>query len=133
MRLTIRERFTLLQALPRTGNLATIKIVRELREVLSFDEREHALLGFYESAAPNGELVVNWRSGFDDGDKPPEGFTLEEAREGLQEILDGADVAIGIKAAEIVQSTLERLNEEGALREEHISLCEKFEVTDKET
>ena len=71
MRLTIHERFALLQVLPKAGNLATIKIVRELREVLSFDEREHALLGFYESTEPSGEKVVNWRSGFEDGDKPP--------------------------------------------------------------
>lgn len=45
MKLGIPERIRLLAILPEKGNLLTIKIVRELREELSFSEKEHKDFG----------------------------------------------------------------------------------------
>jgi hypothetical protein len=41
MQLTVLDRFLLMGALPATGDFATIKIVRLLREKVSFRESEH--------------------------------------------------------------------------------------------
>ena len=56
MDLTVRERLLLLQILPRQGDLTTIKIVRRLREELSFDEDEHRQLNFQQT---DGQLTWN--------------------------------------------------------------------------
>ena len=41
MRFTIRERIILLDVLPATGNSATLRLQRKLREALSFSEEEN--------------------------------------------------------------------------------------------
>ena len=41
MKLDVGERIRLLGILPEKGNLLTLKIVRELRDDLSFSEKEH--------------------------------------------------------------------------------------------
>jgi hypothetical protein len=41
MKLDVGTRIRLLGILPETGNLLTLKIVRELRDELSFSEKEH--------------------------------------------------------------------------------------------
>jgi len=41
MKLGVGDRLILLSILPREGDITTLKIVRELRENLSFDEAEH--------------------------------------------------------------------------------------------
>ena len=45
MKLTVLQRFKLLNILPAEGNFSTLRIVRELREALSFTEEEHAAFG----------------------------------------------------------------------------------------
>ena len=46
MELTVKERIALMDALPREGNFADLKIVRTLQDSLSFSEEEHKILNF---------------------------------------------------------------------------------------
>ncbi len=55
MELTVMERLLLLQLLPKEGNFLTLRMVRKLREDLSFSEEEHAVLKFVEE---NG--AIRW-------------------------------------------------------------------------
>ncbi len=99
MKLNTFERLILLNILPQEGDFTTLKIVRKLRETLSFSEEEHKRLQFKQ----DGEQV-KWLT---EGD-------IEK------------DINLGEKATDIVVSTLKKLNEQKKLKDEHYSLYEKF-------
>ena len=99
MELLAGERLVLLSVLPKEGNFTTIKVVRELREGLSFNEEEHKVYAFKQE----GDFVI-WNK---EKDTPKE-------------------VKIGEKANDIIKEALKKLNEEKKLRDEHIGLYEKF-------
>lgn len=100
MELTVAERLMLLGLLPAEGDLTTLRIVRELREALSFDEAEHARLALRQE----GDRVL-WT---DDGGTKA--------------------VDIGAKARRLIADKLEQMNSDGKLTEQHLSLCDKFEI-----
>jgi hypothetical protein len=110
MRLTVFERLTLLNILPQEGNFTTLKILREMREGLSFSEEEHKVLQFKGPGEQlqNGEVVqpgkVVWNTS---------GDVLK-------------DVALGEKATEIVTERLKTLDQQSKLTDAHFSLYEKF-------
>jgi len=97
--LTVIERLVLLNILPKEGDFTTIKLLRKLRENLSFDEEEHEKLQFQQ-----------------DGDQVRWNMTAVQSKH----------IAIGEKMTDIVQSALEKLNSEKKLMDEHFSLYEKF-------
>lgn len=97
MKLSILERLILLGTLPREGNFTTIKIIRKLRETLSFSEEEHKKLQFK-----------------DDNDRLTWAMDFEK------------DVVIGEKATDTIIESLKKLDEQKKLTEEHFSLYEKF-------
>lgn len=101
MILSVYERLTLLNILPVQGDLTTVRIVRQLREALSFDEAEHAALQF----RVDGQQV-QWRT----------------------EAEHHKDVDIGVKAMAIIHDVLDKLNRDKKLTEAHLTLCEKFGV-----
>lgn len=76
MELTVLERLVVLEVLPREGDYTTLKILRELREALSFSEAEHALLQF--TSRPDGRLV--WKV---DAPVPPKAIALGERAHAL--------------------------------------------------
>jgi len=98
--LNILERLTLLQCLPAQGDITTIRIVRKLREDLSFSEAEHTRFGIQQDGA-----ALRW-------DPDQSGATKE--------------VKLGDKALEIIRGQLKKLNDEEALKEEHLSVYDKF-------
>lgn len=100
MLLTTFERLLLLNILPKQGDLTTIRIVRKLREDLSFSEAEHAALQFEET----GEKGLRW---IKDADTPKE-------------------VEIGAKARNIIADVLTGLDKAKQLTEEHLPLYERF-------
>jgi hypothetical protein len=106
MNFTVLERLTLLNTLPAEGDLTTLRIIRRLRESLSFSEAEHTALGFTQETSIDGQgkQLVRWKT-----DAPQE-----------------ADIQIGPKAAEIIKTTLQALSERRQLTEGHLSLCDKF-------
>ena len=101
MELSIEERLLLLMILPREGDITTIKIVRQLREALSFSEHEHELFGMM--------------------------FQTEDGRvEWDQEKAVDVDIPFGPQAMKVIVEVLEKLNKDGKLSEHHISLYDKF-------
>ena len=102
MELSVIDRLLLLSVLqPSEADLITLRIVRKLREELSFSEEELAVLNFRQEV--NQTL---WESG---GDIPKE-------------------VEIGPKATRIVVDALKGLDQAKRLRMEHLGLCDKFGV-----
>ena len=99
MELSITERLVLLSLLPEQGNLTTLKLVMSLRNVLGFDEKEHAALNFKED---NGMTV--WDTS---GEKSKE-------------------IQFAPRAFTIVSDILDKMDKEKKLTVDHLSLCDKF-------
>ena len=99
MILTVRERIILLSVLPAQGDFTTLKIVRKLREDLSFNEEEHKALQFK---------------------------TVEGGMQWIQQAEKDADINVGEKATDVVKETLKKLNDEKKLTMDHMGLYEKF-------
>ena len=99
MQMQVCDRIALLGILPQEGDFTTLKIVRELREALSFTEAEHAELSIQHEGQ-----TIRWNV---EADTPRE-------------------IDIGKKAAQVIAGSLETLNSEKALRGEHVRLYELF-------
>ena len=99
MKLSVRERLVLLSVLPQEGNFITLKVVRKLREGLSFSEEE---LKQYKFVQDKGR--VTW----DD--------SVEQSKA----------IEIGTQAKIIIQDALKKLNEDKKLKDEHFTIYEKF-------
>ena len=99
VKLDVRERLVLLSVLPQEGNFVTLKVVRELREGLSFNEDEIKQYKFVQV-----EGRVTWY------DK------AEQVKE----------IEIGEKAMDIIKEALKKLNEGKKLKDEHFTIYEKF-------
>ena len=104
MKLSIGERLLLLNLLPPEGDLTSIKIVRKLRESLSFNEDELEKYGIQVLEGGN----ISWES-------------QEEA-----------EVRLRAKSRSMIVRALHELDERGKVTEQHISLFEKFEIGDDE-
>jgi hypothetical protein len=108
---SVLERIQLLSILPERGDITTIRIVRQLREDLSFTEEEHKELGFLKSGdvRPDGSVVpenrMEWNPGF-----PPK------------------EIEIGDKAREVIVAALDAFNKTEQVDETWIPLFDRFEV-----
>ena len=100
MELGAFDRMILLNILPKEYNFTTLKIVRKMREDLSFSEEEHKALDFKQV----DEGRIQWKH---DADKPKE-------------------ISIGEKATDIIVEVLKQLNDDKKLQDQHYSLYEKF-------
>lgn len=100
MKLSVRQRLLLLPVLPEKGSLLTIRIVRELREALSFDEGEIAELNLVQN-----DGRVFW----------------DESKEG-----DGKEIDIGPRAQTIILDRLKELDGSQALAIDHLEICDLF-------
>jgi len=105
--LTVLERLVLLNILPKEGDFTTIKLMRKLRESLSFDEDELGKIKFVQ-----------------EGDQTR--WNEKEASAILKPI------QIGEKMLDIIHDALKKLNSEKKLTNEHLSLYEKFVVNREE-
>uniref|UniRef100_A0A6M3K7T5 Uncharacterized protein n=1 Tax=viral metagenome TaxID=1070528 RepID=A0A6M3K7T5_9ZZZZ len=99
MEFSVIERLGLLSVLPKEGTFLTLKLVRQLREALSFDEQELESLGFRQE----GERVF-WNVS---NEKPK-------------------DVEIGGAMSDLITKTLKELDKTEKLTEELFGLYEKF-------
>lgn len=100
MELGVFDRLILINILPKEGDFTTLKIIREMRESLSFTEEEHKVLEF--KFLEDGK--VEWKQ---EADKPKE-------------------ITLGEKATDIIVGVLSDLNGKKKLTDQHISLYEKF-------
>lgn len=102
MKVTVRERVILLNALPKEGDILSLRILRKLREDFSFSDEEQKMFEFKF----NPELgQVSWDPNYSDVEK---------------------EVEIGVRGLEIIKETLESLNKQKKLNAEMIGLYEKF-------
>ena len=102
MKLTVLERVIILGLLPQEANFLMLKLIRSVKEDLSFSDNEHKKLKFQVTK----EGMTVW-------DKEADTKVLKK-------------VEIGeIVTAEIVKA-LVKMNKEDKLKEEHITLYEKF-------
>lgn len=99
MKLEVIERLVLLNALPKEGNFTTLKLIRKLREELSFSEEEHKALNFVQ-----------------DGDRVK--WNLQS---GVVKDFEFGDVIL-----KTVEDLLKKLDKENKLTDESFSLYEKF-------
>jgi hypothetical protein len=110
MRLTVSERLLLLSILPGQGDLLTVRIVRQLRDALSFSEKEHKELQFKRSGEPLA-----------DGATVPDGqlaWTTEADHP--------REVQIGDAAAGLIVDALKKLEAAELLTEALLPLWERF-------
>lgn len=99
MELNVFDRLILLNILPKEGDFTTLKIVRKMREDLSFTEDEHKALQFTQE-----DGNIKWDKA---GDVPRQ-------------------INFGEKATDLIVSTLKKLNTDKKLSEQHFNLYEKF-------
>jgi hypothetical protein len=99
MILNVFERISLLSILPKEGDYTTIKIIRNLRETLSFTEEEHEKLKFK---------------------------TLENSIEWDKKEDVPKEITIGEKAMDIIVDALKKLDSEKKLTEQFFDIYEKF-------
>jgi len=126
MTLTPMERMLLLNVLPSEGDFGTLKIVRELRESLSFSEEEHETLKVQRGwkcrlcqAEVLGATPIPCPN--DGEDMAPTGQMVWDDQEGMEK-----EFALGAKAKELIVTSLKTLNDDKKLSNEHFSLYEKF-------
>lgn len=100
MKLNIKERIILLNIMPEENNFITLKIIRKLKENLSFSEKE--LKEFEIKINTNNSVTWNVKK--------------EQDKE----------IDIGEKATDIIIEALMELDKNKKLTEQHISLYEKF-------
>ncbi len=99
MELSVGERLALLDVLPKEGDYTTLKLLRKLREALSFSEGEHKSLKFEKEGD-----TVRWQ---EQGDIPK-------------------DIVIGEKTTDIIVDALKKRNRDKTLSDAHFTLYERF-------
>lgn len=106
MELGVKQRIVLLGTLTGvTGNITELRILRELREALSFSEEEHAALGLIVN---DGQM--NWNT---EGDQPKE-------------------IEVGDVARKVIVTQLKMLSDQGELADDHLDIIDLFpEVEDE--
>ena len=102
--LSVKERLVLVAILPPEGDLTTIRIVRELREGLSFSEAEHEDLQMKQV-----DNQVRWEEG----------------------AVPNKKLDIGPKAAEVIRKAIKKLDDEKKLTADHLELVDLFEYEGK--
>ena len=98
MELSVLERLVTLGLLPQDGDYTNLRLVRVARESLSFTEEELKLLNFREEGTQ-----TKWDS------------TVEPK-----------EILIGETVTEIIQKSLKDLNDTKKLKDEHLTVYEKF-------
>jgi len=114
MELSVLDRIRLLDILPEKGDIITLRILRELREALSFTEAELAEIHFYKP----GEMIPD-----------PNGAGGKSILMPGQIAWDKSvvvDVKIGKKANDILCGTLKEASQKKALTKDHLALWDKF-------
>lgn len=97
MKLTVSDRLILLFIIPQQGDFTTLKIIRNMRDDLSFSEEDHEKLKFRIDEG------IHWEEGLED-----------------------KEINFGEKATDIIVDAFKKLDSQKNLRIEHMELYEKF-------
>ena len=108
-RFSVLERFSLLNGvLPAKGDITTIRLLRRVREALSFSEDEHALLNIRRAEGDPNQML--W-------DDPAAHMKRVE---------------FGPKMRELAVQGLKALSGAGQLADQHLSLWDRFMPEEEE-
>ena len=111
MNLTVMERVVLGNLLPAEGDFITLKVLRKLREDLSFSDVDFKKWDIQTiPSTDGGGSRLAWKMVNDKG-KP---------------IDQEAEISIGEKATDVIVESLEKLNESKKLTNDYFTLYEKF-------
>ena len=113
MKLTILDRVILSNILPKEGSFANLRLLRVVREEISFNEEENKLLKFQQDGNQ-----LRWESKVVDG-KQVDAFPERDFR-------------IGDVVTKLIRDELEKLNDNSKLTEQHFSIYEKFVAGDSD-
>ena len=108
VKLSLKERFKLIEIIPQEGDITTIKTIRVLREELSPTEEEQEKFDMKVSQNESGSIVVTW-------DEKKE---LDEFGLGSFDFTN--------KEISVISTALSKLNESKKLTEDYIDLYDKF-------
>jgi len=134
VKLTVFERLKLQNLLPAEGSFVTLKLIRKLREALSFSEKEIADIEFKNhwkcAACDTTEISAQTPKCSSCGNyMQPAGMVNWDEAKAIKVI---KDVHFGEAMFALIQSTLKKLSDENKLTEQIISLYEKFVETEDE-
>lgn len=105
MKLSVGERLTLGSILPSQASMADHRILRDLKDALSFTEEEFRDLEIAQTADEDGQVRTEWKSGKD----------------------SGKEVEFGGRAREIVMAQFKMIEDSGAkVPESALDLYERF-------
>jgi hypothetical protein len=102
MILNVKERFALLSLLPKEGNFINLKLIRVLREELSFSEEESNTLKFTQV-----DGIIHWNEAID----------------------PMKDIHIGEITTSLIVDILKNKDRDNKLTEDYMSLYEKFIIS----
>ena len=103
VKLTIKQRIDLSSILPQQGDFLTVKMIRVLRESLSFTQKEHELLKFVYH--PNGS--VEWDA--------------KAAKKTIKKSFEIPETIVSV-----IKETLEKANANKQITEAHLDFYEMF-------
>jgi len=99
MEFSITDRVALLNVLPKEGDIRTLKLMRKLREDLSFSEKE---IQDFKIKVEGGMMM--WDAA----------------------VAQCVDIEIGPTMLEVIRNSFETLNKQKMLKEIHIDLYDRF-------
>lgn len=105
MNLNVKERINLMQVLPAEGNFVTFKVLSELKSELSFSEKEIKDYKIVHRINEQGVGRITW---YDKREKEK-------------------DVVVGAQAMIIIKAALQKVDKDGKVNADNVSLFEKFE------
>jgi len=132
MKLTVLERLLLLNILPAEGSYTNLKLLREAKENLSFTEEENRELGFRQQADQiiwNEFQTINKATGKKvEGDPALVSKMINKNPDTFDKVsvVGEKEIDIGEVVTQIIVKELKKLNDGEKLKNEHVSLYEKF-------
>lgn len=99
MKFSVKNRLLLNSLLPREGSLLNLKLLRVLREELSFSEEEHKDLNIRQE----NDMVI-WNMELD----------IEK------------EIEVPDSLKKVILDTLKKMDKEEKLADDHVELCEMF-------
>jgi len=103
LKLTVKERFVALSILPAQGNFVTLKVMRKLREKLTFSEEE---MTFYSFVMDEEGESVTWD----------------------EDVRQERDIDLTTKEFELLHTELSKLDTKKTLQDDQFTLYEKLIV-----
>jgi len=122
-----------MNVLPKEGDFITLKLMRKLRETLSFTDNEIDTIGFkYEWKCPkcgSGELSLIMPKCSPCGTWMKSSGTVSWDEAKARDMVK--DIHLGDSMFALCVNTLKKLSDTKKLTEQHMSLYEKFIVADE--